>query len=129
MRNEVIDLEELTEKISLKLDETEQRVLMEHLFDIAVADGIFTKQEEAFLRRLHLLLGTDKEHFERLVRLCRVSVGSLPREKPTYEQRSRQHSGTGRTNDEQKTTEDLSRLGVDYLYELLSPKRPNTGQK
>jgi uncharacterized tellurite resistance protein B-like protein len=78
-----VDVDRMARDIKSRLSPDEQRQLLEHLFDIAVADGVFVPKEEQFLRQIAQHLDVDEAHFERLVRLCKVSVGSSPPPMPT----------------------------------------------
>ncbi len=74
LRSEEIDVEATAQRIAEDLSTEEQRQLLDYLFDVAVADGVFLHQEEALLRQLHRRLDFDNDYFERLIRLCRATA-------------------------------------------------------
>ncbi len=74
LSSEEIDVEATADRIAEDLSSEEQRQLLDYLFDVAVADGVFSHQEEALLRQLHRRLRFDNDYFERLIRLCRATA-------------------------------------------------------
>jgi len=76
LRAEEMDVEATAERIAENLSPEEQQQVLDYLFDVAVADGVFLPQEKA-LRQLHERLHFDTEYFERLIRLCNVTAKNV----------------------------------------------------
>ncbi len=67
LRHRDFDLDIVIEQLKESLSLHERRSLLEELFDVAMADGVFHEQEEQFLRKLHTAFGTTLEHFNGLI--------------------------------------------------------------
>lgn len=74
LRGGGVDVDGAVKRLVQFLSRDEQRKLLEHLFDVAVADGVFVPEEEELLRRLYSRLDVEQEHFDRLMRFCKATT-------------------------------------------------------
>ncbi len=77
IRSQPIDVAAVAMDMVSNLNRDDRHAMVEHLFDVAMADGLFLAQEEQLLRTIHQLLGTDPAHFEALVRTCKAAARAM----------------------------------------------------
>ncbi len=78
IRSQSVDIEFVASELKKELSATELESLMDALFDIAIADGVFQPQEEEFLRKMQKHLQIDDRVFERQIAVCRKLSGQIP---------------------------------------------------
>jgi uncharacterized tellurite resistance protein B-like protein len=124
------NLEEVVGKLNSELNSAEKKLLLEQLFEIAAADGLFHDQEEKVLTIVHERFGTPDDHFRRLLRFCSI----VPYSNSTDEsecRKNQENSGKGakeRSGKERRSrrrgaAQDSSRGdALVRLQELLEPE-------
>lgn len=71
-RNPNVSIGAITNQLKKLLSADDVESLVDLLFDVAIADGIFHPMEKEFLQNIHTLLDSDKVRFENHIRACRT---------------------------------------------------------
>jgi uncharacterized tellurite resistance protein B-like protein len=124
------NLEEVVDDLNEQLDSGEKKLLLEQLFEIAAADGLFHDKEKEVLTVVHERFGTSKDHFRRFVRLCSIvpySDSTQDAEGSDNGQRRASTSDTHgkkrtKTRDSDKSRNSEKGEALNRLRDLLEPQ-------